>query len=181
MAGVASAIDGVVVTSLDPKYDHRGVFTEVFRAEWPTGLAPVQWNFVASDANVLRGFHVHVTHADYLVCVHGELVLGLKDIRPDSPTHNRTELLTLRPEAAAGVMTPPGVAHGFYFPKPSMHLYCVSHYWNMADELGCRWDDPDIGLAWPTASPTLSKRDTEAGSFGEMVSRFLSGQARERT
>ncbi len=34
-----STLDGVIITPLDPKPDRRGVFTEVFRAQWPTGCA----------------------------------------------------------------------------------------------------------------------------------------------
>jgi len=177
MTQLVSHIDGVVVTSLDPKADDRGVFTEVYRASWATQIAPVQWNVVASHADVLRGFHVHVSHCDYLLVLEGELVLGLRDIRPESPTHGVTETICLRPETASAVMMPPGVAHGFYFPKPSRHLYCVSHYWNMADELGCRWDDPALGLTWPTTSPALSERDRLAGSFEVMVGQFLRGRA----
>ena len=177
MTRLISDIDGVVVTSLDPKADDRGVFTEVHRASWDTRIAPVQWNVVSSRADVLRGFHVHISHADYLLVVDGELLLGLRDIRPESPTHNRTDMLRLNTDAAAAVTMPPGVAHGFYFSRPSKHLYCVSHYWDRTDELGCRWDDPAIGLNWPTTSPALSERDRSAGSFEDMVGQFLRGRA----
>ena len=173
---IASLIDGVTVTSLAPKSDGRGVFTEVFRAEWPTQIAPIQWNVVTNAANVLRGFHVHASHVDYLTVLDGELLLGLRDIRPESPTHGRAEMLSLNVEAAVAITTPPGVAHGFYFPRPSRVLCSVSHYWNIADELGCRWDDPEIGIRWPTSSPVLSERDQSAGSFREMVAQFLRGR-----
>ena len=172
-----SMLDGVIITPLEPKRDRRGVLTEVFRAQWPTGCAPVQWNFVRSAANVMRGFHVHVAHSDYLISLSGELLLGLRDIRPESPTFNRTEFLLLNDERPMAVTTPPGVAHGFYFAKPSMHLYAVSHYWNMADELGCRWNDADIGLDWPATDPQLSERDASAGTFKDMTESFLRGRA----
>lgn len=176
-----SILHGVIVTPLDPKPDHRGVFTEVFREQWPTACAPVQWNIVRSRANVLRGFHVHITHADYLMALSGELLLGLRDIRPESPTFNRTDTMLLSDERPMAVTLPPGVAHGFYFAEPSIHLYAVSHYWNTADELGCRWNDPDIGLGWPTASPELSERDANAGGFEEMVDSFLLGREGAQT
>lgn len=173
MALPASAIDGVVVTALQAHEDDRGAFLEAFRAAWSTQIAPVQWNVVKSEPNVLRGLHVHVRHSDYLLCVSGELLLGLRDIRPWSPTHNRTELLTLRGDDPAAVTMPPGVAHGFYFATHSIHMYAVSHYWDTADELGCHWADPAIGLTWPTQSPRLSDRDKNAASFAEMTKTFL--------
>jgi len=52
---------------LSTHWDARGALTEIFRGDWPDVAAPVQWNFVHSEANVLRGVHVHVTHVDYLV------------------------------------------------------------------------------------------------------------------
>lgn len=172
-----SILHGVIVTPLDPKPDSRGVLTEVFRAQWPTACAPVQWNVVRSRANVMRGFHVHITHADYLIALSGELLLGLRDIRPESPTWGRTDTVRLSDERTRAVTVPPGVAHGFYFAEPSMHLYAVSHYWNTADELGCRWNDPDIGIDWPATAPELSERDINAGAYSEMVESFLRGRA----
>lgn len=166
------SLQGVVVTQLQPHEDRRGRFTEVYRASWPTAVAPIQWNLVTSAPNVLRGFHVHVGHHDYITCVSGGLLLGLKDIRAGSPTEGRVEMNWLRPEEGVAVTIPPGVAHGFYFEAPSVHLYSVSEYWNLDDELGCRWDDRSIGLRWPCAAPELSERDQEAGTFAEMVSTF---------
>lgn len=168
---------GVVLTRLEPHRDDRGVFTEAFRASWPTRVAPIQWNIVANRANILRGVHVHIRHTDYLICVMGELLVGLKDIRPKSPTYAQTALHLLREDEPVALTIPTGVAHGFYSRGPSKQLYAVSEYWNTADELGCRWDDPELGIDWPAVSPTISKRDHEAGTFSLMVDEFLTGVA----
>jgi len=60
------------------------------------------------------------------------------------------------------------VAHGFYFPEAACLVYSVSHYFDGADEFGCRWDDPDLAVAWPCQDPLLSPRDRTAGSYDEM-------------
>jgi dTDP-4-dehydrorhamnose 3,5-epimerase len=57
-------------------------------------------------------------------------------------------------------------------------VYAVDHYWNLADELGCRWDDPELGLAWPTTDPLLSPRDAAAPSYAEMARDFRAALAR---
>ena len=44
---------------------------QVFRREWQPGIHPVQWNAVQSEANVLRGVHVHVVQEDYFVLLKG--------------------------------------------------------------------------------------------------------------
>ena len=37
---------GVVVRPLEAHGDERGTFTELYRLEWETGVAPIQWNAV---------------------------------------------------------------------------------------------------------------------------------------
>lgn len=150
---------GVRLLELTSHVDERGVFTELFRSEWPTGIAPVQWNAVRSEPGVLRGVHVHARHDDYLTVPIGRATVGLCDLRPDSPTSGLAVCATLGADAPAALVIPHGVAHGFLFHEPSLHVYAVSHTWDPADELGCRWDDPGLGIPWPSVSPRLSDRD----------------------
>jgi dTDP-4-dehydrorhamnose 3,5-epimerase len=170
-------IAGVVVTKLTPNRDNRGTFVEAFRVMWPTGVAPIQWNIVTNKPNVLRGVHVHIRHTDYIACLLGELIVGLKDIRPDSPTHNQTALYRLTEADPAAITVPTGVMHGFYSPGVSMTLYGVSEYWDMADELGCRHDDPALGIDFPITSPIISERDAKLCSYDQMVAEYLEGAA----
>jgi dTDP-4-dehydrorhamnose 3,5-epimerase len=118
---VQTAIRGVIVRELVPHADTRGVFTELYRDEWGLGPRPVQWNAVASGANVLRGFHCHLRHSDIVTVVTGTMVLGLHDLRPGSATESATALLTV-PARTVVVAVPPGVAHGFFFPEESVHV-----------------------------------------------------------
>jgi dTDP-4-dehydrorhamnose 3,5-epimerase len=143
--------------------------TELYREDWNLDIVPVQWNLVSSRANTLRGVHVHLDHNDYLCVLAGEMLLGLHDMRPDSPSYRLSTQVRLRGDAACSIAIPPGVAHGFYFAAETSYFYAVSHYWNPADELGCRWDDPEHGLFWPTRDPLLSPRDASAPSYGELM------------
>jgi dTDP-4-dehydrorhamnose 3,5-epimerase len=117
---------------------------------------------------VLRGVHVHLRHDDYLVLFDGRATVGLADLRDDSPTSGAAACVELRGDAPVGMTIPTGVAHGFLFHEPSLHVYAVSHYWDPADELGCRWDDPGLGIPWPDAEPLLSPRDAALGSLAEL-------------
>jgi len=150
---------GVALHPLVERPDARGTFTELFRAEWKLGPQPLQWNFVRSAAGVLRGVHVHPHHADYLVVLEGCATIGLVDLRPGSPSERLAASLALDARTPCAIVIPPGVAHGFYFDVPSLHLYGVDHYWDPADELGCRFDDPDLGLRWPATPKRVSERD----------------------
>lgn len=159
---------GVSLVTLTPHQDERGVFIELFRASWQLDVGPAQWNAVSSAANVLRGVHAHWRHADYLTVIAGHMILGLHDLRELSPTSGMGTCVELRSDAPAAITIPPGVAHGFYVLEPSIHIYAVSHEWDPADELGCRWDDRELGIVWPCADPVLSERDASLGTLSEL-------------
>jgi dTDP-4-dehydrorhamnose 3,5-epimerase len=162
-----SAIESVSFSALESHSDGRGSLTEIFREEWSLGIEPVQWNLLRSHPGTLRGVHCHVTHSDAIVVVDGELILGLIDLRPDSSTEGRAELHRV-PATSTLVSIPPGVAHGFCFEQATTMVYAVSDYWNLEDELGCRWDDPALGIQWPVTAPVLSPRDRSGGSLEEL-------------
>jgi hypothetical protein len=122
---------------------------------------------------VLRGVHVHRLHTDYLVVLAGAMLLALHDIRPSSPSHGRSVLLPLDGTAPKAVVIPPGVAHGFYFVESALHIYGVDEYWDGSDEIGCRFDSPEMNLPWPNLAPSLSERDALAGTYGDMVREFF--------
>lgn len=142
--------EGCQIRKLTTHADARGELTEIFRQEWRLGIDPVQWNFVASRANVLRGVHVHVVHTDYLVCLQGTMILGLVDIRPESPSHGLAATVELTGADLRAAFIPPGVAHGFFFPEVSTLCYSVSHYWNTErDRLPLGRPEARPGLAAP--------------------------------
>ena len=132
-----------------------------------------QFNAVHSNTGVLRGVHVHPTHADYLLVLSGKMLLGLHDIRRESATHRQSTILELSGEQPMCCFIPVGVVHGFYFPEPTFYVYGLSEEWNLEGDFGCRWDDPQLGLNWPVdGDPLLSRRDKNAPSYTEMVARY---------
>jgi dTDP-4-dehydrorhamnose 3,5-epimerase len=162
-------IDGVSVIELTMYPDDRGVFTEVFRESWGVNVSPVQWNVVRSNRGVFRGVHVHPRHDDYLIVVSGHATVGLRDLRRGSPTEGRVTLAELDGNALASIVIPHGVAHGFLFHEPSIHVYAVSLYWDPDDELACLWSDPALGIGWPFEPTSLSPRDASAQGFNQLL------------
>lgn len=159
----------LLLTPLEPHRDERGTFLELYREEWETRVEPIQWNAVHSEPGVLRGVHVHPCHDDYLTIVRGRATVGLRDLRQGSPTEAATACVELAAARPTAISIPHGVAHGFYFHEPSTHVYAVSHYWDMADELGCRWDDPALEIPWPQSEAQISPRDEALPSLQELV------------
>jgi len=88
-------IAGARLRPLDVKRDARGSFTEIFYSSWDTGIAPAQWSLVRSAPGVLRGMHLHRRHDEYYLVVAGRASVGLKDLRPGSPTHGVSSLYEL--------------------------------------------------------------------------------------
>ncbi len=163
---------GVHLRSLQTNRDRRGSLTEIFRASWDTALDPMQWNYVESEANVLRGVHVHVKHSDYLILLRGRASVGLRDLRRGSPTDGMTALIDMHGQELNAITIPPGVAHGFYFHEPSTHIYAVNEYWDSCDELGCHWADPALGINWPEMVPFISERDAGLASLAQLIEAF---------
>jgi dTDP-4-dehydrorhamnose 3,5-epimerase len=164
--------DGVRVHALTLHRDARGGVTEIYRDIWDLGCRPVQLNAISSAAGVLRGVHVHIRHADHLVLLAGRMVLGLHDMRPSSSTFRASCQRELCGEEPRAVVIPVGVAHGFYFPVPSILVYGLSREWDPSENIGCRWNCVELGLAWPTNAPVLSERDAAAPSYSDAYATF---------
>lgn len=160
---------GVALWPLTMHRDQRGTVFEFFRAEWPTQIAPLQWLVSTSGAGTLRGVHVHLRHDDYFVLLDGRALVGLRDLRPGSPSEGRTALLELRGAAPAALVIPHGVAHGLLFSEASHFVVGATQYYDCADELGCHWRDPDLGIAWPVELALLSERDAALPPLRELA------------
>ncbi|HKP02606.1 MAG TPA: dTDP-4-dehydrorhamnose 3,5-epimerase family protein [Chthoniobacterales bacterium] len=168
-------IDGCAVVPAKPNPDARGCLYEIYRAEWPGTFPTVQWNACVSKAGVVRGVHVHVDYQEYYTLLAGRGLLGIHDIRCDSPTFGRSATIDWRAEDRCAVTIPCGVAHVLWFIEDSVLAFGLSSYWSAAlDVVGCRWDDPALGFEIPEGAKSLSERDDESGSYAEMVQNYES-------
>jgi dTDP-4-dehydrorhamnose 3,5-epimerase len=163
-------IDGVVLKKLKENVDLRGSFTEVYNHRWNIDLDAVQWSYVKSEANVFRGLHFHKRHDEYFCLVSGHSQLGLKDMRPNSPTYLNWQLYDLHGDDLAALIFPRGLLHGWYFFTKSLHLQSVSESYvdyGKDDNWGVYWNDPDLGFPWSFTDPVIS---TRAGDFPDLPS-----------
>lgn len=159
-------IDGVQHLTLQQHFDGRGYFLETFRASWLPATTFVQANTSKSEAGVLRGLHYHRKQEDLWFIPSGAAQVTLIDLRASSPTFMAVEQFELSGPAAVHI--PIGVAHGFYAPEETLMSYLVSGYYDGSDELGVRWNDPDLGIRWPVDNPILSDRDQSAPKWADV-------------
>jgi len=160
----STQIEGVRIAALNSHGDERGRFTEVFRKEWfpQRTWDLMQWSRSESAQGTLRGLHYHHRQVDYWHCGMGLMRVGLLDLRRNSPTRGRAEVIELDQEALSGVFIPVGVAHGFYAVTDVMLFYLVDNYYDATDEFGVAWDDPDAGIDWEIEGELLiSTRDRQ--------------------
>jgi dTDP-4-dehydrorhamnose 3,5-epimerase len=158
----SSVIDGVVVVEPKVFTDERGLFVETYRQEWLPGTPPmVQANRADRKAGSLVGLHYHLHQADYWYVPAGRALVALHDLRASSRTDGASLTLELGDGDHRGVYIPPGVAHGFCAITDLTITYLVDRYYDPADELGVAWDDPVLGIEWPTRAPVLSSRDAQ--------------------
>ena len=138
--------------------------------------AEIQANRADRSAGCIVGLHYHLHQADYWYVPFGRARVVLHDLRVGSSTDGATEVFDMgEPETGenthAGVLIPPGVAHGFASLTDMTITYLVDGYYNAADELGVAWDDPQIAADWGVSSPELSDRDAANPKRAEIPDR----------
>ena len=165
---VPTALPGVLVIEPMVHRDPRGFFVETFRREELAKLGVhedwVQDNHSRSDHGVLRGMHFQPGMAKLVRCGQGTILDVLVDIRPGSPTFGDWEAHELDDARHRLLYVPDGFAHGFCVLSDGADvIYKCSDYYAPERESGFRFDDPEVGIEWPSGIEfTTSPRDREA-------------------
>ena len=150
--------------------DARGWFVEAWSAERyaAAGLpvAFVQDNVSFSEHAVLRGLHLQrepQAQGKLVSVLSGEVFDVAVDVRFGSETFGQWVGETLSAENGRQLYIPPGFAHGFVVTGPhALFAYkCTAPYAPSA-EAAVRWDDPELRIDWPVASPVVSAKDAAA-------------------
>ncbi|MEX0779920.1 MAG: dTDP-4-dehydrorhamnose 3,5-epimerase [Balneolales bacterium] len=161
-----SGIKDVILIKPKVFKDERGFFAETFRESTfkKNGIVRefVQDNLSSSKRNTLRGLHYQIINpqAKLVMVTQGEILDVAVDIRKNSPTFGESVTARLSSYNKHMLFIPEGFAHGFLvLSETATFLYKCSDYYNPKGERGIRWNDPDMTLPWPDASPVLSEKD----------------------
>jgi dTDP-4-dehydrorhamnose 3,5-epimerase len=177
-----TSIRDVVIVKPESFGDERGFFSEVYRQDKFKALglpdAFVQLNHSGSLKDVVRGLHFQwdPPMGKLMRVTLGKAFLVAVDIRRDSPTLGRWFGVEASSENRLQVWAPAGFARGFCVlsARAEIQYLCTGIYNNKA-ESGIRWDDPAIGIDWPTKTPILSQKDHSAQALAEWLQRAESG------
>jgi dTDP-4-dehydrorhamnose 3,5-epimerase len=166
---IETELPGVVL--IEPRVfgDDRGFFLETWsRSQYVELGLPgefVQDNVSLSVPGVIRGLHFQHPSAQgkLVMALRGEIFDVAVDIRRGSPTYGRWTGATLSGATLRQMYVPPGFAHGFaVVGEAALVSYKCTAAYNPRHESSIRWDDPDLGIAWPVAEPIVSAKDRAA-------------------
>ncbi len=169
MKVIETPLTGVLL--IEPKVhgDARGFFMETWNLK-RYHEAGIQANFVQDNLSlsrqgILRGLHYQWPNPQ------GKLVQVLRgavfdvavDIRRGSPNFGRWVAYELSAANHRQLYIPEGFAHGFcVLSREALFVYKCTDFYHPENEYSLRWDDPELGIAWPIAAPILSTKDRNA-------------------
>jgi dTDP-4-dehydrorhamnose 3,5-epimerase len=147
------SITGVTVTEAHVARCTDGLFAEIARTDTHGGVLgveafrPVQWNWSLLQPGAVKAWHVHLDQEDlWIVPPSSTLLVGLADLRRDSPTRSALQRLVLGGGRCHRLLVPRGVAHGVanLSSEPQALLYAVNRLFtpepDHTDEWRLPWD-----------------------------------------
>ena len=160
--------------------DERGFFREWFKTEEISQVAGrdfsvAQANISSSARGVLRGIHyslAEVGQAKWVTCVSGLIRDVIVDIRPESPTYGKYEVVELAGASGKAVLIGEGLGHGFVsLANDSTVAYLVTSPFSPTEEFEINPLDPELGIEWglPVGELRLSPKDAAAPLLAERL------------
>ena len=161
-----TTLPGVVLLEPNVFRDERGFFTETFSTRDVQGSSVaqtyVQDNHSRSSRGVLRGLHyqLHSPQGKLVHVARGRVFDVAVDIRIGSPHFGKWFGTELDDENLKSLWVPPGFAHGFcVLSETADVIYTCTALYDGKDDRGVAWNDPAIGIDWPTNSAIVSEKD----------------------
>ncbi|MEP6389784.1 MAG: dTDP-4-dehydrorhamnose 3,5-epimerase [Halioglobus sp.] len=158
--------------------DSRGFFMETWNQQVfqdnGVDIDFVQDNHSRSARGILRGMHYQTENTQgKLVRVSAGSVFDVAvDLRRSSETFGQWYGVTLDAIDHKMLWVPPGFAHGFYVTSDyADFLYKCTDSYNPASEISLAFDDPTVGIDWPTTlggEPQLSEKDKNGLAWDEI-------------
>ncbi|MBR2895811.1 MAG: dTDP-4-dehydrorhamnose 3,5-epimerase [Oscillospiraceae bacterium] len=162
--------------------DERGYFIKSYeRMEFEAHgihFMPFEENQSCSQKGTIRGLHFQREYSqDKLVRVlEGEIFDVGVDLRRNSPTFGQWVGYRLSAENQLQLYIPKGFAHGFLaLTEGAVIHYLAGDRYHPDSDGGIRWDDPDIGIAWPLAEVNqliISQKDTQLPALKDYLEEF---------
>lgn len=171
-------IEGLLIIEPRVFADDRGYFFETYHTDrygLPHSFPFVQDNESLSSKGVLRGLHMQdgeFAQGKLVRVVKGAVFDVAVDTRPGSPSYGQWYGVELTGENKKQFWIPRGFAHGYLvLEDDTIFSYKCDNYYYPAAEKGIRFDDPQIGVAWPDLGMKylVSEKDLALGSLASLA------------
>jgi dTDP-4-dehydrorhamnose 3,5-epimerase len=169
--------------------DSRGYFEETYNKR-TFDEAGIRAEFVQDNQSLsekrgtIRGLHFQTpphAQAKLIRVLAGSIFDVAVDLRRDSARYGRWAGLTLSAANGKQLFVPKGFGHGFCTLEPNTIVaYKVDAFYSGPHDGGLRFDDPEIGIAWPVASHeiTVSEKDRNLPLLSSFESPFTMANSR---
>ena len=146
--------------------DFRGTYVETYNEEeyFKHGITQkfVQDDISTSTKGVLRGLHGDAETWKLISCMYGKFYFVVVNCDENSVDFGKWQSFTLSAENQYQVLVPPMHGNGhFILSDVAIFHYKQTSYYNPKGQFTYKWDDPRLGIWWPTKNPMLSRRDEE--------------------
>ncbi|NLT68302.1 MAG: dTDP-4-dehydrorhamnose 3,5-epimerase [Acidobacteria bacterium] len=165
---VPAPLEGAFIIDIEPAADHRGSFARTYCAR-EFELHGLTATFVQCNVSMnlkrgtLRGLHYQAppeTEGKLVRCTRGSVFDVIVDLRPESQTYKRYFALELSAATGKSLFIPEGFAHGFQTLEDDVELfYQMTNFYAPDSAAGLRFDDPELGIAWPLPVTRISEKD----------------------
>jgi dTDP-4-dehydrorhamnose 3,5-epimerase len=139
-----ATIQGLMFRDLTAHVDGRGDVIELWSEGWddPRILRPRHVYQSATDAGVIKAWHLHQEHTDQFTCTRGKLQVSVADVREGSPTFGHVNTFILGVQRPLMIQIPPGTIHGWkaLTPPEAIVVNFQTHVYDPADEFKFPWD-----------------------------------------
>ncbi len=159
-------LEGVLVIDPPTNFeDHRGCYVEIYNRELYQA-AGIDVDFIQDDISVshrhvLRGLHGDRNTTKLISCLAGSFYLVVINNIPESLQYRKWQAFTLSEANRKQVLIPPGFGNGhLVLSNMAIFHYKQNTQYDRGSQFTLLWDDPELGLWWPTMNPILSLRDS---------------------
>jgi dTDP-4-dehydrorhamnose 3,5-epimerase len=176
-------IDGAWLAESPVWRDERGFLREWFRNEGvkaATGndFSIQQANISQSQRGVIRGIHYSLApqgQAKWVTCIQGSVLDVVVDIRPNSPTYKKSEVVDLNGSEGRALLIGSGLGHGFLALEDNTTIsYLLSSPYSPEFEFEIQPTDPELNINWHLeliggVGVVASPKDAQAPTLAERL------------
>lgn len=147
-------IEGVRIKKITRFTDDRGFFQEILRDDEGLLERFGQVSMSKTHPGVIKAFHYHERQDDLWFFPVGNAQVVLYDLREDSPTRGKTQVVYMGEDNPLLLLIPKGVAHGYRTlgEKSAIIVYFTTESYDQSnpDEKRLPYNDPSIDFDWST-------------------------------